>query len=251
MITKKKQQSFLNKEGESLLKHIELYLRKRSMSDLHRFRVSCKHINMLVWLNRKITGDTSIQTTFLPVKNIFRISGQIREVQMHLHLLSPYRTKIQTLIPDLSKEEKKLENNLLNQGLKGLKEIRSSLTALPDLTSTISGKDVKKLIEKEIRKIHSELDPAMSAEDLHKVRKRIKTLVYLTDLGKTSDVDRTYLHRCEELIGEWHDINLLSAYLNSKKDIPKSLLKEFDRKEQKLLNKIATEFHRFKRKVMR
>jgi len=168
--------------------------------------------------------------------NLFKLSGRIREIQVHLIFLSKpefKKTDFASFITFLKEQESKATRNFL-LAIKDFndKELKSTEKEIRKICLDIPAKKLSRKSEKFTRKkakkiqcLHTE-DP--SIENVHKIRKHLKAMSTVSGLIFTIDPNEKLeliikgLDKTEVMIGKWHDNIVLNKtidlYLKNRKE---------------------------------
>ena len=198
----------------SLLTNLERYHRFNEPETLHQIRVDIKKTKCVLQLMDASLKKFDGHELYLPLRNIFRKANQIRQPQLMVHLLIAHGLEglpIEQFGDSLKhQEEFRAEIPFYLEQLGGTgKEIKSEL-------KRVRSNDVRNHLRKQMKAIRSRLFPKLKPKDLHKVRKRAKSVVYL---AKFSDLlsrrKRKFYAILEDAIGRLHDKELLLEVLNT------------------------------------
>jgi CHAD domain-containing protein len=82
----------------------------------------------------------------------------------------------------------------------------------------VSKKEVRKFIERQEKEIRSKLYPKPVMEEIHKVRKAMKSVVYLSEIENfVSEKTLAFYREMEEAIGDFHDQQVVLGLLSQGK----------------------------------
>lgn len=179
-------------------------------SSNHKIRLEIKRIKALLGLIHFNNKKFKDHTHYIPFRNIFRAAGKLREAGLQQELIEQYTRshtpfyhspakgvgKLKKAIPQLAKALVKHEKIILKE----IAEIRRWL-----YNTHLQNKKYDLL---------KKLSTRYSIADLHKIRKQLKELIYLTSIDKQQHIDPLLISMAE-LIGNWHDKILLLEYLKA------------------------------------
>lgn len=202
---------FTKKRFKRLLALLKAFPAGKEKEELHQIRLEIKKIKVLLRLIHFNDKEFRDHKHFIPFRTIFRETGHIRDTNMRKELLDQY-TQIHT--PFFRSPDKKL------------KQFKVSLTAH---IKTLRKEN--KVVMKEIRKIkshtyavyldkkHDELNEHLSErftqKNLHRLRKLIKEITYLTSVKMRKNKIDPFLIESADLIGNWHDKKVLIPWIRT------------------------------------
>jgi CHAD domain-containing protein len=247
MLSKGKQEEFLNAE----IKHIRLIIahfnkNKPTKKPLHALRVSMKKIKSLAELSSFYNPVSKVYTAEL--KSIFKLAGEIRNGRIIIEQMSRY--KINDNI--LRKYQKSAESNAIAKffakrehylvQLDGYAQtIRKELKAIPDNT-------VLDFYTTQLHQVRQCMAHLPDSNLLHQCRRWIKHLIYLQKLlsprlDKRISMDTNFMEQLQDLIGKWHNHEVLAEVLQdfnagSSKDI-----KGIEARKKALISQIEKLWH--------
>jgi CHAD domain-containing protein len=202
---------------EAIKKELLLYKKDISPEHLHQFRVEVKKLkaaNLLIGYYHKNFNTRKI---FKSHQKIFRRSGEIRDYDVRDQL-----NKERPINSDNS-------NKCRRQYLCKIKKLKHAIPVyLNTLDSTkktllkackgIHQSEVVFYINQRKSKIKRLLNKENFSKKLHTARKVCKEVVYLSRLNNIIDTKSLkYYDRLQNLIGEWHDEQLLIQSLQKEK----------------------------------
>jgi CHAD domain-containing protein len=221
--------------------------------DIHRLRVDVKKIYALYSLFELMKPELfERQMKYRLFVDLFKLSGRIREIQVHqIFLAKPKykKTDFSSFINFLKEQESQATRDFLmaiknfnDKELKSTeKEIKKICLKIP--VNKLSRKS-EEFIRKRATKIQNLLGEEPGTENVHKIRKHLKAMSTVSSLVSTVNPDEklaliiTGLNKTETMIGEWHDKIVLSdaidLYLKNQVEIPEEGLMMLNNLRQSL-----------------
>ena len=225
---------------------LEDYHNFQLIESLHVIRVEIKKIKAVLGVIHFSNKKFDNHKQFVPLRNIFRKAGAIREPELLLKILM--RFEIHGPEPvELSKgpaliAEFKTDIPFFLEVLN-----KSSKKVLP-AADQVSKRVFEKFLSRKVKTIRSMLYPSNSRKEIHTIRKAIKNLLYLSAVNNfLKKRERTFFTYMETAIGNLHDKQVLLAMLKKKKIkadefLIKSIKSECA-KDLKGINLLAEEFY--------
>lgn len=223
----------------SLNKHLENYAEKRESENLHKIRVDIKKIKAILnFVNDRVNGFKA-HKNYLPFRKIFRRAGEIREPQVLSGLLLTYNIPG---VHDQTIEES--SENLIEAFCEDIPSFIDSVNKqwlkLKPFFQRLKRKDVEKYLRKIKKDIKSKLYPKPDMKLIHRVRKWIKTFIYLSgaDHQSKKKLKEFYLKEVEA-IGQLHDRQvLLNLITKQNGSADKTQIKKIKKECSDLRNRI-------------
>ncbi|MBN1338282.1 MAG: CHAD domain-containing protein [Bacteroidales bacterium] len=193
------------------------------MNAIHQMRLSVKRTKALFqFLEAVDAGYFNAKEEFRAMKNLFRLSGMIRDVQVQQELLTKTETILRLSFPGYLKYLRDKEEESISHFNSNLVDMANSGTVLNSekINSAIARlSDEKKLHVKTIRLLNgkiSEIDALRKDlsrdENVHKIRIILKQIHYIFDFSKQGfnykiflKMPVTRLKQIETVFGKWHD----------------------------------------------
>lgn len=195
--------------------------------ELHTLRVAIKNIRAILDFSGQLL-HRDFRSEFKPVLNpVFKKAGELRTLDVNLQLLKdsdkPYLRPLKSF---MRKEKLHLLKNF-SSGKKNLNkkqfhilsgELMAGLGSIP--LKKIK-KSAREFAGERLKKAARKLKNAEKTDDLHEIRKLLKTAK--TVLGVLHSFDNTKkikkqlkkLTQAESRIGDWHDKTVLADYINN------------------------------------
>lgn len=244
MLTGKKQRKYLAKKGKEWESHLQAFDRTHEQEALHRLRIAVKKIKAFARMAEACSGPGALKDFHL-FKKMFRQAGTIRDAGNRLQLLEHFHAA-----PDgYKKEQQRLKEtettvfieHIAQYRKKGRRAGRRLLTDVHSIrTGCIRGWYGRQLIDIGVLL-------TASGDRLHKARKLIKELLYVNGLLPTRltaelGLDKEYLDRLQDAIGQWHDSTVVvSAWAGKDLEGSQAMVRECCEKEAKV-RRLGDEF---------
>ncbi|RPE14250.1 CHAD domain-containing protein [Chitinophaga lutea] len=217
MLKKQKQHKYLAKRWRAIRSYLYDFANTPNLEVLHKLRVEVKKLKAFAGFASAGGHGKDADRAIKPVKKMFRVAGEIREAGLTLSMLQKYqithpRLKSAT-IHTLNEKTATFQSHIdtyLQQIKKSDRKLRASL-------HSIRNRNIEAWFSEELTATAALL-AAPPPERLHDARKKLKTLLYTytmlpKPLAARVQVNKDYLHRLQELIGNWHDAALAADLL--------------------------------------
>ena len=202
---------------------IDFLLRKPSKkytpNTFHKLRVEIKKLNSLFDLIHFCSTDFKRKTTYTPFQSIFRQAGKVRELQIEDAMLKNYFEKkvVKVYRKNLKRLQLKAEEDfflLVNKKL--MNQLNKNYQAIIPHLHRIHQKNINTYLNKKNNYIQKLLDQeSIQTEQIHKLRKQLKILNYnkaIVDKEK-SEEKLSKQDVLPELLGKWHDCQVIIKHL--------------------------------------
>ena len=209
----------LNNKIVSRLKKVEknllAYIQDMEGEQLHRLRVEIKKIKaILSFINTTNQEHYNINR----LKPLFHKSGEIREIQINVHLLSTLpQTDAKQIIQLEEKGAALCEEfkNMVPLYLKVIKSFRKKVSLPAELAGE---KRIRKYFKNKLIKAKRNLQEE-DRVSLHLFRTRIKEIIYVRDalpkkMQRLIIINKPYISRLQEKAGDWHDTFAAISWLS-------------------------------------
>jgi CHAD domain-containing protein len=199
-------------------RHLSDFAENRQSESLHALRVELKKIKAACSFAEFVFKDTCTTT---PLKPLFKEAGKIRELQVHISLLSRFPHPPKRLIAQLELREKSLTESFVNNfptHSDSLKDFRKN--------ARLPKKEIdSKAILKYIAKMQDLRLPKNDAEELHSCRIRIKRMMHVyymlpDKIQKKTNLDIESIEQLQDELGDWHDLHTAIHFLSGE-TVPK------------------------------
>lgn len=194
------------KRLKRLLSHFPVGSKKE---ELHRIRIEIKKIKSLLRLIHYHNKDFSDHKHYKPFRTLFREAGKIRDLGLRNELLEQY-TKIH--LPFYRSPDQRIRQfiNSLPSRRKVIGKLKK--TILKNI-SKINSDTYNRYLRKKRIELNKNLAEGITQKDLHKLRKLIKEITYLTAVTVSKNKIDSFLIDSTELIGNWHDKQVLLPWI--------------------------------------
>lgn len=212
MLSAKKQRNAFNTAWENLTDHLWVFYHDRDPAAVHQARVMIKRLRAMVLLFQAEGDLDAMPGAFRPVRKLFKRLGTIRSAQIHQERLRKFDLGKTDYSRKLHYVETYASRRFADRYHNDLPDLKKAHDALEAGFTDLSDACVEDLLRREQRAVERFFrKPYKRANDLHAIRKRIKTLLYVHPVlpkklqGKTGvDIDR--LDELQDALGHWHDV---------------------------------------------
>jgi CHAD domain-containing protein len=214
----------LNKAGEALHK----FQKTKDPEKLHRLRVEVKKMKALLLVSAGSLNDDLLPETFEPVRKVFKKAGKIRSAVLHLELLKEEKINDKKLEKALRKSAEKDGKKFRKNSKDNFQAFSTQNALLKHHFTAVSGKHLQQLYEKELHSLGKLSHKRTGDPGLHECRKKIKYLLYIAEIldgpwVKSTKLNKFYLKKLEESLGEWHDVVDLVDLMKKEKYKPEEI----------------------------
>jgi CHAD domain-containing protein len=246
---------FYRKRTSSFLANIYKAIITGESEDIHRLRVDVKKIYALYSLFEMIRPDLFKKKVHYNLfVNLFKLSGRIREIQVHLIFLSKpkfRKSDFASFISFLKEQENLASRNFLLE-IKGFdnKELKATEKEIRKICQEITSRRLtqksEEFIGEKANKIQGLLIQDQRIENVHRIRKHLKAMSTVTTLVSTVRSNEKLeliisgLNNTEVMIGEWHDkivlIDIIDLYLKTPGECSEASLATMNGLRQSMAN---------------
>ncbi|MGN6532795.1 MAG: CHAD domain-containing protein [Ginsengibacter sp.] len=230
----------LRKQLNTLERILKKRHRKISKKDIHNLRIAVKKIKSLSTLVLFCQPDFRIAKFMKPLKKIFKVGGEMRNLQleiqklkkMELHSLQDYLHQLKRRL----KKKKQLFFPLADAQLRRKLRKRSKmiLTQFAYVNKTCVNRFLE---EKRIEISNLLLTENLKEKEAHQLRKKLKEFYYAILVFGIKDKRFRNIDDFQQLLGQWHNNVVLKDDLQKtldKKDEPEAELKIIGTVENKI-----------------
>ena len=239
--------SYFLQEHLKCCKFLLAYKQKRTNENLHQLRVSIKKIKAVIVMAEKISHQSILERHFSGYKIIFKKAGVIREIALQQKHLA--KNSVNLKLKNANRSELiKLKKEFIASTPQLMKDVQNNKQQIEKSMALIPYKEIKSYCRQRIKKLPKQWKKVKNKEEVHGFRKKIKHVLYCSQLLNTDDRTElisakkiTQIDKLQNLIGKWHDRVVLlqkmqTAHLNTElKNNPLKL------KTKQLLSKIKRE----------
>jgi len=235
--------SYTKKRFKNLKKLLHSYPSLESPEILHQLRIEIKKIKAVLQLLQYNSKSFRGHKAYLPFRALFRACGEIREPFVIQRLIDKFKVN-----PNLASngclDPTLYFRNKLSTYIRTIK--RSETKVLPK-TEKIKNNTYKDFLKKKKTELKNLLYPTFLQGDLHKIRKLIKEIYYLTSIkSKRKDINSFFV-TSSDLIGNWHDKRIVIQKLRKSVSPETELiqkLKSDSRSDISSLKKLVQNFYK-------
>jgi len=202
---------FTQKRFKRLLSLLKSFPGAKEKEELHLIRLEIKKIKALLRLIHFNNKDFSDHKHFIPFRAIFRETGTIRDAGLRNELLDHY-TQLHTAFFRSPHKSHAMFEKKIPAHIKMVKKNKKVI--LKQIKKIKSGTYASYLRKKE-KELINLLAEGFNQKDLHALRKLIKEITYLTLVKKKKRKMDPFLIESAELIGNWHDKQILIPWIRT------------------------------------
>jgi CHAD domain-containing protein len=203
-------------EVKSLINHLRDYGRHGRPDALHEIRVDIKRIKAIFAALNGCLKRFKAHKNFIPFRNIFRKAGSIREPDLIARMLRQY--KVDEAVGDLIPGNVERSAAAFKSDVPGyIDVVKKHAKKLSVLSRQVDHDDFKSYLANRKKEVKSQLYPRPKMAIIHKVRKGIKELMYLSELEE--DVKKRevkFYDNMQDVIGQLHDKQVLIDLLKNR-----------------------------------
>jgi CHAD domain-containing protein len=210
--------TFAQRQFRSLVKHLKKYRGSRETETLHQIRVDIKKIKAILAVINDSNKGFRAHKNFIPFREIFRGAGAIRETDVLARLLVRYQ--LGTINGgSIPKNEKTLMIAFESDIPRFVKTVKRRMKKLKPYVNRVSRPDFKRFLDRKKNEVKAQLYPKPKMLLLHKIRKAIKEIIYLSEAdGKLKKKEAKFYDRIQSTIGDLHDKQVLLNLLKNRND---------------------------------
>jgi CHAD domain-containing protein len=210
---------------------------------LHQIRIEIKKIKAVLRLlhfNRKSFRD---HKAYRPLRTLFRACGEIREPIVTQGLMDKFMgVKSPTSYVD-SNPTLHFKNTIPNY----CRKVKKSEAKISTNTGKIKNSTYKDFLKKKNKELQNILYPTFRQCDLHKIRKLIKEIYYLTSIRSKRKNINSFFITSSDLIGNWHDKQIVIQKLKKSEPRKTELIQKLKAESQSDINtlkRLAQKFYK-------
>ena len=214
----KRFEKFTRRQMDALIKHLKKYGRNRQPESLHQIRVDIKKIKAILHVVNDSKKGFKAHKNFIPFRKIFRKADHVREPDVLKQMLKRYRVGEITdhRIFDSRKDSAKAFSSNISQFIRTVKGKAKKLEAVSD---KVHSDDLTKYLQRKKRELKPQLHPRPKMIVIHKVRKAVKEIIYLSKIQDTLKAKEVkFYDKVQDIIGKFHDKQVLLSLIKNKKD---------------------------------
>ena len=227
------------KRLKSLLKS---FSEEKAKESLHKIRIEIKRIKTLLRLIHFNNNKFNDHKHYIPLRDIFRASGKIRDAGLRKELLEQYtqihtpffRSSGKALMQFIDKSRGYI--NVVNRKKKiTLKEI-----------ANVKSRTYTLYCLKKNEELSTSISEGIKQKNLHGLRKLVKEITYLATVIKKKNKIDPFLTRSSELIGNWHDKKILIPWIRTHAANEKATIKRLQTESNSDLQELRKLVYEFK-----
>lgn len=206
--------------------HFTNTVNRQGVEDIHQLRVFTKRIRTILAIM-----EISSQSEFRKKEHLhlflepFRLAGELREIQLHLHLISAYESKYLAPYKEYLIESQKQANENLLEGLarfdfENLEELNKVLLKkIENVTNEIASKESRTYLLSKLKRVEELKDNINDDQKLHKIRIHLRavmeTLRLMNALEPSNEMREVKFQprSLNDIIGKCHDQTVLIVSL--------------------------------------
>ncbi len=220
MVKKKQLNKFLHKRWNAIACSMNNICVETDKETLRQIRVNAKKIKALAQL-LKACSKHNHSFSVKPLKDLFHHIGEIRTAQLNAAMVKEYELQSN----GFEKEQDAIiqkESKVLCEKQKSYKQnIKKLERRFERKLSKIKDNDIIDYYSNNLQTLSFNFIPPIDPDILHDSRKVIKNLLFPlkvlpTPLVKKLNLNETYLDNLQDLIGQWHDAEVMLQLLSNK-----------------------------------
>lgn len=197
---------------------------------IHDMRVAVKRMRALMILAEKLQPSFNSAETEGELKQLFRLSGKMRDAQVQQSLLADYAEKLNISFGEYDLYLRNFEKKSIRKFTSYLK-VNTSTDFTGNLSQTLTDlfnktesaqivTAINLLVDELLAKVREMNDDQQHDEHLHEIRRKLKQCNYLLSVFDKNDpglprLNETLqlLEKANNLLGEWHDHDVAREFL--------------------------------------
>lgn len=255
---------FFKNQCSLFLLNFNLAQKKPDADPIHDMRVAFKRIRAVYLLMERLFPESfDMEKAEGELKDLFRLSGRMRDAQVQQTLLEAHETNLSTTFGEYKAYLKKTEKKSINKFLDYLHksdaeaELKKQQQEIVQLISTAGNEQIRQQIilfaHELMETAHNMHTEQEKDENLHEIRRKLKQCHYLLSVLDPNDAGLPEINtrikrldKANDLLGAWHDhlvaMEMLDRFLDKvrKKELPGlnryTLLRENLAEERHLLH---------------
>jgi len=212
----KRFEEYCQSEIRSLTRHLRDYGRRQKPEALHQMRVEVKKIKAIMAVINGCVREFKAHKNFIPFRNIFRKAGSIREPEVLARLLTRYKVDetVDQLMPGNAKRNAAA---FASDVPRMVSVVKKSAKKLEVISKKVHHDDFESYVVDKKKEVKSQLYPRPRMTIIHKVRKGIKEVVYLSALeDHRKKGEAKFYDNMQNVIGRLHDKQVMLDLLKNK-----------------------------------
>jgi len=214
----KRFEKFAHRQFKSLISHLKKYRDHKKSETLHKIRVDIKKIKAILGVVNASEKRFKAHKNFIPLRSISRKAAEIRDREVHAQLLMKDKMDKDELRPGYANEQKLItsfESNIPSF----IKTAKRKRNKLKTDVKQVKKNDLRRYLHKKRNEIQSQLFPRPKMRFIHKTRKVVKEVVYLSEAnGNLTSKEIEFYNKMQDMIGTLHDKQVLLQLLRKQND---------------------------------
>lgn len=209
MLKKKTIKNFIKKRLQNVAAQIQQYCTTKDGECLHQLRVEIKKTDAVISLMNECANKKH-QTNKKLLDSLFKDAGEIRLAFVNIQLMKEHAIADESFINQQNDIIESSSNNFCTEVDNYNALLQKAEKKILKNTTNIDKAAIKNFYKKEIKKLSKAFSTPPDEEQLHNIRKRLKTLLYIfymlpKKLQSSIKLNVTYVDELQEMIGQWHD----------------------------------------------
>ncbi len=244
----KRLEEYTRSEIKSLINHLRDYRRHENPDALHHVRVDIKKIKATLAAINGCQKGFKAHKNFIPFRNIFRRAGRIREPGVLAQMLRQYNVG-ETVDELMHGNVKRSEAAFKSDIPRFIDALKKSTKKLVGFSKRVHHDDFASYLADKKKEVRSQLYPRPKMAIIHKVRKGVKEVVYLSEIednGKNREAK--FYADIQDVIGRLHDKQVLLDLLKNKSTkthrVQRSSINSECLSDKKEMSRLASEYYK-------
>lgn len=237
---------YLKNREDSITTLINKPIHTYTSDTFHELRVEIKKLNAFIDLIKFCATDFKPKKTAKPFKRLFRQAGKVRELQLQEEMIKKYHTgsSLKNYITGLKRMRLKEQQTyflLLNK--KNTNRLKNNFPKIISSLPAVTNKKAHKYLEQKNKAIQKLINQStLQTDHVHELRKQLKNLNYnMKSLSmEAQNKPSSEKDDLPELLGEWHDFQVMIQHLKKSVDAgiidPKEIV-QLEKLKTKLMSK--------------
>ena len=208
MVKRKRLRNYLDKQFNGMKENLNQVSEVMDDDKLHDLRLNAKKVKAVSGFLKESLNDKK-KYSVKELSELFHITGDIRTAQLNLKAVEDYEIKSEAFKKEQIDVIKNDSKELVGKRKKYNKNISSVRKKIRENSTAIKNKSAIDFYNDNIKVLSNNLK-LIDENNLHDSRKIIKKLLYSLKLLPASlmqklNVNKDYLDKMQDLIGNWHD----------------------------------------------
>ena len=164
---------------KSLIAHLKKYNKRRDEESLHNIRVDVKKIKSVLELVNYSDKGFKAHQCYIPFRTIFRRAGALRDPEIQAGLLLRYNI-------EGVKVNKRTDNNIIKAFVEDTRQFVNKILeqekSVKPLIRKVTKHELKDFVKRKNRQIEKVITSRPKIAELHKIRKAMKLVIYLSEV---------------------------------------------------------------------